>query len=82
MHTPSLLPPLQADGANATALTVALPAENYNWMHASGVWEGVTAVMVQSTAGFTLTEVAVQSGECRHWAQVDMGAVRDVGLLR
>ena len=50
MHTPSLLPPLQADGANATALTVALPAENYNWMHASGVWEGVTAVMVTLTA--------------------------------
>jgi len=40
------------------------------------------AVRVQSTAGFTLTEVAVQSGRCLQWATLDMEEVQMVGLLR
>lgn len=82
LPTPACIPPHQAGGDNATALTVPLPAENFNWAHAAGVWEGVTAVVVQSAAAFSLTELAVQSGECQHWAQVDMGDTHSVGLLR
>jgi serine/threonine-protein kinase ATR len=56
--------------------------DNYNWVHGDGSWDGIVAVQAQSAAAFTLTELGVQSGPCLEWATVDMGAVKDVGVVR
>lgn len=47
-----------------------------------GQWDGVVAARVESTAGFTLTELAVESGPCTQWASVDMQQARQVGMIR
>ena len=73
---------LRADGSNVTALVDPTPAQNYNFVEQDGSWPGVVAVRVQSTAGFTLTEVAVQAGPCTQWATTDLGAVQQVSMLR
>lgn len=70
-----------ADGST-TSVGELLPANNYQWAHADGSWPNIAAIRVQSTAGFTATEVAVQTGPCLQWATVDMGSVRDIGRIR
>jgi hypothetical protein len=72
----------KADNTSVKAVTLQCPADNYNWAHADGSWDGIVAVRVQSTAGFTLTEFGVNSGRCTQWATVDMGEVKQVGMVR
>jgi hypothetical protein len=44
--------------------------------------ENVTEVQVLASAGFTLTELALQGERCFEWATVDMQAVYDVSMIR
>ena len=82
MRVSTVSPPPQADNTTVTAVTANCPTDNYQWVHADGSWDGVVAVRVQSTAGFTLTEFGVNTGRCTHWAAVDMGEVKQVGMVR
>ncbi|KAL4458642.1 hypothetical protein ABPG75_013507 [Micractinium tetrahymenae] len=72
---------LKGDGTSVKAMTTTT-ADNYNWINADGEWAGITAVRVQSRAGFTLTELAVQTAPCTQWAVTDLGSVKQVGMLR
>jgi hypothetical protein len=75
-------PPPKADNTSVKAVTLQCPGDNYKWTHADGSWDGIVAVRVQSTAGFTLTEFGVNSGRCTQWVTVDMGEVKQVGMVR
>lgn len=48
----------------------------------SPLLQDVVGVRLESNVSFTLTEVAVQSGPCVEWAVVDMGSIREVGVIR
>lgn len=73
---------IASDGTAVKAATLNAPTDNYKWAHGDGSWNDIVSVRVQSTAGFTLTEFGVQTGNCYQWATVDMGAVNQVGMIR
>ena len=72
----------QADNSTVRAARLTPPADNYLFVNGDGAWEGIVAVRVESTAGFVLTEFAVNTGICTQWAAVDMGEVKQVGMVR
>ncbi|KXZ55117.1 hypothetical protein GPECTOR_3g27 [Gonium pectorale] len=77
----------KAAGTNATSkvlvmnLTKGAPYD-YNYIPAAGLWKDVVGVRLESASRFRLTEVAVQVTSCVEWAVVDMGAIKEVGVLR
>ncbi|GLI60353.1 hypothetical protein VaNZ11_002475 [Volvox africanus] len=76
---------LQPAGGAAQRVVVATlvpDINNYAWTGVPGPWEDVVEVRLESTVSFTLTEVAVMSAPCVEWAVVDMGQIREVGVLR
>ncbi|KAG2432171.1 hypothetical protein HXX76_009091 [Chlamydomonas incerta] len=71
--------------ANGTRVSVGVltPGVNdYAWVHFTGSWLNVVGVLLTSPRFFMLTELAVSAGPCVEWAAVDMGSVRQVGVLR
>ncbi|PNH07567.1 hypothetical protein TSOC_005986, partial [Tetrabaena socialis] len=79
---------MAAASGSGTPATAAVPvlaingSANYQWLVATGNWSGAVALYVNSSFGFTVTELAAQGGPCIESAAVDLGADRDIGSVR
>ncbi|KAG2424160.1 hypothetical protein HXX76_014693 [Chlamydomonas incerta] len=71
-----------SSGALVGPLLAANGTSSYAWLAATGAWDGVAAVVVNGTAGFSVQEVAAAAGACEETAAVDLGVERAVGLIR
>ena len=55
---------------------------SYQLLAATGSWSGAVALLVNSSAAFSVSEVAAQQGPCFESATVDLGSVQDIGSIR